>query len=139
MEITLSTRQWAVIKRTAQNVAPNVAKKATIQKKMVELAEEYKLLDAQISGFEQGIKALCHGLGTENLVHREVTVIEGKFDKDGKPLKKTSYEPNSNVAYDEEKNVYIVTVPDAPAEETSIETSAEEENNTVNPDTTVQE
>jgi len=112
MEITLSTRQWAIIKRTAQNVAPNVAKKANIQKKMLELAAEYKSLDAQIAGFEQGIKALCHGLGTEDLVHRVVTTLEGKFDKDGKPQKKTSYEPNSNVAYDATKNVYVVTVPD---------------------------
>lgn len=135
MEITLSTRQWAVIKRTAQNVAPNVAKKATIKRKMMELAEEYKLLDAQISGFEQGIKALCHGLGTEDLVHREVTVVEGRYDKDGKPLKKTSYESNPCVTYDEERNVYVVTVPDAPE---APETPAEEEtaSNGLNPETT---
>lgn len=112
MEITLSTRQWAIIKRTAQNVAPNVAKKANIQKKMLELASEYKSLDAQIAGFEQGIKALCHGLGTEDLIHRAVTIVEGKFDKDGRPLKKVSYEPNSNVVYDAAKNVYVVTVPE---------------------------
>jgi len=100
------------VKRTAVSVQPMVQRKALLKKKMLELAEEYKSVDAQIQGFELGIQALCCGYGTEQLIHRVVTVVEGKLDKDGKPLKKVSYEPNGCITFDPQKNVYLLTVPD---------------------------
>lgn len=107
--ITITTRQWATIKRVAQSVQPMVQKKDNLYKKIQELAEEYKTLEAQIEGFEHGIKAMCEGLGTEDLVERKITIVEGKTDKDGRPLKKTSYEPTSIVQYNELTNNYTIT------------------------------
>lgn len=112
MEKTISIRDWSTIKRVAQNVQPLVAKKNSIKEKIEELNNELTSLDMQIQGHEYGIKALCGGLGTEDLCHRVVTVIEGKFDKDGRPQKKTTYEPNDNIAFNEEKRVYVITIPD---------------------------
>lgn len=113
MEKVISVREWATVKRIALSVNPMVQKKNAISRKMEELTQEVTLLDAQIEAFEHGIKALCCGLGTEDLVHREMTVTEGKFDKDGRPLKKVTYEPNPNVRFDRDKGVYVITVPDA--------------------------
>lgn len=112
MEKIISIREWATIKRIAQSVNPMVLKKQAVYKKMKELAGEYQALNAQIAGFEGGVKALCGGLGTEQLIHKETSVIEGKFDKDGKPQKKTVYLPNTCVNYDREKNVYVLTLPE---------------------------
>lgn len=112
MEKTISIRDWSTIKRVAQNVQPLVAKKQSILEKVKELRDEFNSIDAQIQGHEYGIKALCGGLGTEDLCHRVVTTIEGKFDKDGRPQKKTTYEPNDNVRFDDVKRVYVVTIPE---------------------------
>lgn len=132
MEKILSTREWSCVKRTAQNVSPLVQKKQKLQKQIADLIEEYKATDAQIQGFEGGIKALCGGLGTEQLVVRTVTPLEDKFDKDGKQLKKTSYEPSSLVTYNAEQNNYTVSIPEpetkeeaAPAEESTVENAVE--------------
>jgi len=116
MEKTISTRQWAIVKRTAQNVNPLVQQKQKLQRKIADLIGEYKTVDAQIQGFEGGIKALCEGLGTEQLVIRVVTPIEGKFDKDGKQVKKVTYEPSSLVTYNVEQNNYTVHIPEPSAE-----------------------
>lgn len=132
MEKVISTREWATVKRIAQSVQPMVQKKAQIKEKLQELADEYKMLDAQIQGFEHGIKALCGGLSTEQLVHREVKVLEGKFDKDGRPMKKASFEPNPNVHYDKDKNVWVITFDEEPTTPAEPETPSE---NVETPDT----
>lgn len=129
MEKTITTRQWAVIKRTAQNVQPLVQRKQRLQKQITEIVDEYKAINAQVQGFEMGIKALCGGLGTEQLVVRVVTPLEGKFDKDGKQMKKTTFEPSSLISYDPEKNIYTLHIPEPtvapPADEQPAETPAE--------------
>lgn len=112
MEKRISVREWATVKRIAQSVQPMVQKKDTIQKKIKELATEYQSLNDQIEGFEHGIKALCGGLGTEALIHREVVTVPGKYDKDGRPLKKTSYEPNPCVKFDKDNAQYVITLPE---------------------------
>lgn len=137
MEKTISTRQFAMVKRTAQNVQPLVAKKQKLQKQIASLIDEYKTTDSQIQGFEGGIKALCEGMGTEQLVKRVVTLIEGKFDKDGKQVKKTSYEPSPLVTFNPELNNYTIRIPEAAApveneEEKSAEESAEVEQEVAN-------
>lgn len=124
MEKYISVREWATVKRIAQSVQPMVQKKNNIKEKLAKLLEEYKMLNTQIEGFELGIKALCNGLTTEDLVHREINVVEGKFDKDGRPLKKTTFEPNDNISFDKEKNMYVITIPD---EEEKKETPEESE------------
>jgi len=109
---TISTREWATVKRIAQSVQPMLSKQETLKSKMKVLAEEYKTIQAQIEGFEYGIKALCQGLSSSDLVKRVCTPIEGKFDKEGKQLKKTTYEPTDRVHYDSTNNVYIVEFPE---------------------------
>ena len=108
MSKTLTTRQFATIKRVAQNVNPLVIKKGKIIDKITKLEEEFKALCEEIEGHEMGIKAITGGYTSETLVIKKVEDT-GKTDKDGNPVKVTKYEPNPDkVFYDEEHNIYII-------------------------------
>lgn len=121
MEKIISTRDFSSIKKMAQIVNPLVSKKATIIKKIAALREEVEGpsgLDVQIAGMEAGIKAKYCGLGTEQLVTKKVVpavredgtpVLDAKT---GKQLTKTTWEPTELLQYNEEKNHYVLTVPD---------------------------
>lgn len=112
MSKTLTTRQFATIKRVAQNVNPLVIKKGKILDKISKLEEEFKALCAEIEGHEMGIKAITGGYTSENLVIKKVEDT-GKTDKDGNPVKVTKYEPNPNkVFYNEELNIYTILEPE---------------------------
>ena len=105
---TLSVRQFATIKRVAQNVNPLVVKKNKIIAKVSELNEEYSALLEEIEGHEMGIKALTGGFTSEDLVIKKVEDT-GKSDKDGKPIKVTKYEPKEGiVTFNEETNMYEI-------------------------------
>ena len=105
---TLSVRQFATIKRVAQNVNPLVVKKNKIAAKINELNAEYNALTEEIEGHEMGIKALTGGLISEDLVVKKVEDT-GKVDKDGRPIKVTKYEPKESVVtFNEEANVYEI-------------------------------
>lgn len=107
---TLSVRQFATIKRVAQNVNPLVVKKNKIAAKINELNAEYNALTEEIEGHEMGIKALTGGLISEDLVVKKVEDT-GKVDKDGKPVKVTKYEPKEGVVtFNEEANVYEIHI-----------------------------
>lgn len=111
MSKTLTTRQFATIKRVAQNVNPLVIKKGKIIDKITKLEEEFKALCEEIEGHEMGIKAITGGYTSENLVIKKVEDT-GKTDKDGNPVKVTKYEPNPNkVFYNEELNIYTILEP----------------------------
>lgn len=111
MSKTLTTRQFATIKRVAQNVNPLVIKKGKILDKISKLEEEFKALCEEIEGHEMGIKAITGGYTSEDLVIKRVEDT-GKTDKDGNPVKVTKYEPNSDkVSYNEELNVYTIIEP----------------------------
>ena len=104
----LSVRQMATVKRVAQNVNPLVVKKNKIAAKINELNEEYNALVEEIAGHEMGIKALTGGFTSENLIIKKVEDT-GKVDKDGKPIKVTKYEPNTEVVtFNEKDNVYEI-------------------------------
>ena len=91
---TLTVRQFAGVKRIAQNVNPLVVKKNKIAAKIDEM----------------GVKALTGGLTSEDLVVKKVEDT-GKVDKDGKPVKVTKYEPKAGVVvFNEEANVYEIHV-----------------------------
>ena len=105
---TLTVRQFAGVKRIAQNVNPLVVKKNKIAAKIEELEAEYIALTEEIKGHEMGVMALTGGLKSEDLVVKKVEDT-GKFDKDGKPLKVTKYEPKAGVVvFNEEANVYEI-------------------------------
>lgn len=105
---TLTIRQFATVKRVAQNVNPLVVKKNKIAAKIDELNAEYNALIQEIEGHEMGIKAVTGGLVSEDLVVKKVEDT-GKVDKDGKPIKVTKYEPKEGVVvFNEEANVYEI-------------------------------
>lgn len=107
---TLTVRQFAGVKRIAQNVNPLVVKKNKIAAKIDELNAEYNALTEEIEGHEMGVKALTGGLTSEDLVVKKVEDT-GKVDKDGKPVKVTKYEPKACVVvFNEEANVYEIHV-----------------------------
>ena len=111
---TLTVRQFATVKRVAQNVNPLVVKKNKIAAKIDELNAEYNALTEEIEGHEMGIKALTGRYISEDLVTKKVEDT-GKLDKDGKPIKVTKYEPKDGVVvFNEEANVYEIHV-DEPA------------------------
>lgn len=87
---TFSTREIAQLKRTAQNVAPMVAKKNKIKNKMEELQAELELVQMQIDAWEGATKAMTGGYTTEDLIDR-VVENTGKQDKDGKDIKVTKF------------------------------------------------
>jgi hypothetical protein len=110
MNKTLTVRQFAGVKRIAQNVNPLVVKKNKIAAKIDELNAEYIALTEEIEGHEMGVKALTGGLTSEDLVVKKVEDT-GKADKDGKPVKVTKYEPKAGVVvFNEEANVYEIHV-----------------------------
>ena len=69
---TISIRQFASVKRIAQNVSPLVVKKNKIAAKIDELNAEYNALIEEIEGHEMGVKALTGGLTSEDLVVKKV-------------------------------------------------------------------
>lgn len=110
MNKTLTVRQFAGVKRIAQNVNPLVVKKNKIAAKIDELNAEYNALTEEIEGHEMGVKALTGGLTSEDLVVKKVEDT-GKVDKDGKPVKVTKYEPKAGVVmFNEEANVYDIHI-----------------------------
>lgn len=81
---TFTTREIAQIKRTAQNVAPIVAKRDRVLAKVKELYTEIETLDAQIDAWETAVKIMTGGFTTNDLVDRvvnEATTAEGKVVK----------------------------------------------------------
>lgn len=108
MSKALTIRQFATIKRVAQNVNPLVVKKNKIAAQIDKLNAEYDALTEEIEGHEMGIKALTGGFISEDLVVKRVEDT-GKTDKDGKPIKVTKYEPKEGVVvFNEEANVYEI-------------------------------
>lgn len=108
----LSTRQWATIKRTAQNVLPLIQRREKLQK----CVEELETINAQIEGMEYGTKALTGGYTSEEVVKRVIsdyvdpTTGVVKTDKDGRALKITKYVPNTDVVeFDAQANIYYIS------------------------------
>lgn len=107
---TLTVRQFASVKRIAQNVNPLVVKKNKITAKINELNAEYNALTEEINGHEMGVKALTGGFTSEDLVTKKVEET-GKVDKNGCPIKVTKYEPITDVVvFNEDTNVYEIHI-----------------------------
>ena len=118
---TLTVRQFAGVKRVAQNVNPLVVKKNKVAAKIDELNAEYNALTEEIEGHEMGVKALTGGLTSEDLVVKKVEDT-GKVDKDGKPVKVTKYESKAGtVSFNEEANVYEIHVDEPTVEDVAPE------------------
>ena len=85
---TFTTREIAQIKRTAQNVAPIVAKRERVYGKIKALYTELEVLDAQIDAWETAVKAMTNGFTTNDLVDR---VVNETTTSDGKVVKTVAY------------------------------------------------
>lgn len=85
---TFTTREIAQIKRTAQNVAPIVAKRERVYDKIKSLYMELETLDTQIDAWETAVKAMTNGFTTNDLVDR---VVNETTTADGKVVKTVTY------------------------------------------------
>lgn len=122
MSKILTVRQFATVKRVAQNVNPLVVKRNKIAAEIDRLNAEYNAKTEEIEGHEMGIKALTGGLTSEDLVVKKVEDT-GKVGKDGKPVKVTKYEPKAGVVvFNEEANVYEIHVEEPEVENVAPET-----------------
>jgi hypothetical protein len=82
--------ELTVIKNTAKNVSPIVAKKVKIREKLEELAKEYNNLQELQNRFEENVKSITGGFTTEDLIERVVETTNS-VDKNGNPIKVTKY------------------------------------------------
>lgn len=104
---TLTVRQFAAVKRVAQNVNFAVTKRNRIAEQINKLNGEYNDLTEEIEGHEAGILKLT-GHTSEELVTKVVETT-GKVDKEGRPIKVTRYEPKEGmVVFNEEAKVYEI-------------------------------
>lgn len=106
----LTVRQFAAVKRVAQNVNLAFTQREKLEEKIKEFKEKVNALTEEISAHEEGIRKLT-GYPSMELVSK---VIEdtGKLDKEGKPVKITKYEPKEGrVAFNREKRVYEIQEP----------------------------
>ena len=119
----LTVRNFAAIKRIAQNVNPLVVKKNRMLAQAKKNHLEVKEIEEEIKGYEAGVVALTGGYQSEALVTK-VVEDTGKVDKDNTPIKVTKYIPTNLVTFSEEENCYYI--PDFKKEE-DVETPQVEE------------
>lgn len=110
--IELSTRKWATIKKTAQIVQPNVAKKQRLEAQIANLQNQLAEANAAIAEWDGAIVRMT-GYSSEQLIKR-IVEPSGKVDANGKPLTITKWVPTEIVSFNEETNTYVIA--DIPAE-----------------------
>ena len=104
---TISVRQFAAVKRVAQNVNYAVTKRNKIAEQLRKLNADYNALTEEIKGHEAGIIKLT-GHTSEELVTKVVETTD-KMDKEGRPIKVTKYEPKAGfVVFNETTKVYEI-------------------------------
>ena len=104
--IELSTRKWATIKKTAQIVQPNVAKKQRLEAQIANLQNQLAEANAAIAEWDGAIVRMT-GYSSEQLIKR-VVEPSGKVDANGKPLTTTKWVPTELVSFNEETNTYVI-------------------------------
>ena len=107
MSKTLSTRQFAVLKRTAMNTYPLLARKERMENQIAEMTKELAVIDAQIQGAETGSRALTGGFNSLELIER-IVVPSGKVDKDGREIKMTKFVAKADALVQNEDKTYSI-------------------------------
>lgn len=140
---TLTSRQLAVVKRTAMNNYPMNQKLAKIDEKIAALEEDKQVIEAQLKGFEMGVIALTGGYTSSELIDRIVVpAVDAngaqKVDKDGRALTVTKYVPKKGVLVENEDGTYTINEELAESDEPVSEQVGEtqvysEDNNIVEP------
>ena len=103
----ISVRNWAAIKRVAQNVNPLVVKRNKAEEKIEALKKEITDLQMEIECNEAGVKAITGGYCSEDLVNKVVEITD-KVNAKGEPVKVTKYVPTDRVEYNEEDKCYYI-------------------------------
>ena len=132
MEKVISYSQFQQVKNAARMIEPNNRKIEALKKKIMPLVEELKNLQGLNDSLEAGIVNII-GFHVSELV-RKVIEPTGAVGKDGKPVKATKYLPTDIVSYDEQRKVYVITVPSA--EEVSAQVDVVKEQEAIIPPTT---
>ena len=104
--IELSTRKWATIKKTAQIVQPNVAKKQRLEAQIADLQNQLAEANAAIAEWDGAIVRMT-GYSSEQLIKR-VVEPSGKVDANGKPLTITKWIPTEIVSFNAENNTSVI-------------------------------
>lgn len=106
---TLTSRQWATLKRNAMNVQPAVAKAAVLNKAIEKAMAELEVVKQLIEATETGSRLITGGINSIELIKREVTDL-GYNDK-GQKMTQTKWVPTDRVTVNED-GTYSFEVPD---------------------------
>ena len=103
--VNISSRQFAAIKRIAQNLYPTAARIKTIEKRIAEYQEEKNRLQSIITASEASVMSITNNIPVLNIVNR---VVETTTLSDGKAQKVTKWLPSDLVIKNEDGTYSIV-------------------------------
>lgn len=103
--VNISSRQFAAIKRIAQNLYPTAARIKTIEKRIAEYQEEKNRLQSIITASEASVMSITDNIPVLDIVNR---VVETTTLSDGKVQKITKWLPSDLVVKNEDGTYSIV-------------------------------
>ena len=103
--VNISRRQFADIKRIAQNLYPTAARMRTIEKKIAEYQKEKENLQNIITASEASVMSITNNIPVLDIVNR---VVETTTLSDGKVQKITKWLPSDLVVKNEDGTYSIV-------------------------------
>lgn len=103
--VNISSRQFAAIKRIAQNLYPTAARMKTIEKRIAEYQEEKERLQSIITASEASVMSITDNIPVLDIVNR---VVETTTLSDGKVQKVTKWLPSDLVVKNEDGTYSIV-------------------------------
>lgn len=102
--VNISSRQFAAIKRIAQNLYPTAARMRTIEKRIAEYQKEKESLQNVINASEFSVMSITNNIPVLDIVNR---VVETTTLSDGKVQKVTKWLP-SNLVIKNEDGTYSI-------------------------------
>ncbi len=103
--VNISSRQFAAIKRIAQNLYPTAARMRTIEKRIAEYQKEKESLQNVINASEFSVMSITNNIPVLNIVNR---VVETTTLPDGKVQKVTKWLPSDLVIKNEDGTYSIL-------------------------------
>lgn len=103
--VNISSRQFAAIKRIAQNLYPTAARMRTIEKRIAEYQKEKESLQNVINASEFSVMSITNNIPVLDIVNR---VVETTTLSDGKVQKVTKWLPSDLVIKNEDGTYSIL-------------------------------
>ena len=103
--VNISSRQFAAIKRIAQNLYPTAARMRTIEKRIAEYQKEKESLQNVINASEFSVMSITNNIPVLDIVNR---VVETTTLSDGKVQKVTKWLPSDLVVKNEDGTYSIL-------------------------------